>query len=120
MKLDPKKLEFYRDLLKQKVCSVCIDSDADGKCTISRTPDRACPIDMFLPEIVQAIESVQSNRMEDYVESFRTHVCSQCQEDETGRCRFRSDIDCAMDRYIQLIVEAIEEAPDREEAKPAP
>jgi len=67
-------------------------------------------IDAFMPQIVQAIQEVRSDKVGDYLASLRENVCADCHEDKEGICNVRHEIECALDRYFPLIIDAIEEA----------
>jgi hypothetical protein len=97
----------YHDAIMRRVCSVCLDQRADGTCGLA---NRTCAIEEHLPLILNAVLSVRSDRMDDYVDAIKTHVCAQCgTEDACGRCRLRDRGECALDTYLYLVVEAIEE-----------
>ena len=47
--------------------------------------------------------------MEIYIRELRLITCAECgYQTVTGNCRLREDVDCALDRYFPLIIEAIE------------
>ncbi|MBM2841002.1 MAG: hypothetical protein HW412_1530 [Bacteroidetes bacterium] len=53
--------------------------------------------------------------MEPYIEALRKNVCADClHQSPDGTCSFRSNVDCGLDRYFPLIVEAIEELHERQ------
>ncbi|MFQ5506486.1 MAG: hypothetical protein ACE5F1_17085 [Planctomycetota bacterium] len=111
-------LTWIRETLRRRVCSVCTDRNVDWSCGLP--PPRICPLDRHLPEIVDAVGRVVSDRIEDYVPAIRESVCSICDgQDEDGICRFREGNDCALDAYIVLIVEAIEGARRRKRERRA-
>jgi hypothetical protein len=48
--------------------------------------------------------------MEPYIEALRENVCAYCvHQSPDGRCSFRINLDCGLDRYFPLIVETIEQ-----------
>ncbi len=98
----------YLQAIRHRVCSRCIDTDEKGNCMLHF--DEICAVEEFLPEIVQSIQRVQSDRVEDYVVELRNHVCTQCKhQTESGACIVRNNLDCGLDRYFPLIIEAVEE-----------
>jgi len=98
----------YFQAIQQRVCSRCIDTDEKGNCMLHY--DEMCAVEEFLPEIVQAIQQVKSDKVEDYVVKLRDIVCTQCKhQEEDGTCVVRNNLDCGLDRYFPLIIEAIEE-----------
>jgi hypothetical protein len=59
--------------------------------------------------MVETVLSVKSDTMEPYIDALRKNVCAHCKhQSPDGTCMFRSNIDCGLDRYFPLIVEAIE------------
>ncbi len=105
-------MQKYLEAIRSKVCDVCIDGvfDAEGhfvKCGLPS--DRTCPVEFYLPELVDVIESVESPLMDDYVEVLRERICSHCQENEEGICALRIKAECPLDTYFMLVAEAIEE-----------
>jgi RNA polymerase subunit RPABC4/transcription elongation factor Spt4 len=100
-------MDAYWEAIRQKVCAKCIDGDRKGNCLLGG--DRECSLITYFPEMVEIILSVKSNYLEDYVSALRSGVCSQCKySTPDGRCRFRESVDCGLDRYFPLIVEAVE------------
>jgi hypothetical protein len=73
-----------------------------------------CALFRLFPQVVQAIQSVQSNDIHQYIEAIRRNVCSVCQEQaQDGTCETRQQVQCALDAYLLLVVDAIEEATGR-------
>jgi len=69
-----------------------------------------CAIEEHLPAVVRAIAGTHSRRMEDYVDAIRAEVCCRCRhQDAAGQCELRGAGDCALESYLCLVVEAIEE-----------
>ncbi len=100
--------EIDLDAIRSRVCRGCIDSDGHGNCMISSAAD--CTITRFFPQIVSAVRSVSSPFMEPYEAELRKRVCSECvHQSRDGSCAVRNDVECALDRYFPLIVQAIEE-----------
>ncbi len=100
--------EQYLQAIRKRVCVRCIDTDGKGNCLLHK--DEICAVEEFLPEIVRSIQQVQSDKVEDYVVELRKFVCTECRhqtEDET--CIVRNNLDCGLDRYFPLIIEAVEE-----------
>lgn len=106
------KTETYHQALKEQVCGICLDRKEDGSCNLPT--GRTCAIELHLPLTIQAVQSVHSDRIADYANAIREMVCSQCpNQDETGRCQFRRDMDCALDNFAYLVVDAIDEVDSR-------
>jgi hypothetical protein len=61
-----------------------------------------------------AIQSTHSDDIRDYVRAIREKVCSICEEQAAdGSCEQRNQVRCALDAYLLLVVDAIEEATGR-------
>jgi hypothetical protein len=100
--------ERYLQAIREKVCTKCIDRTTAGICAASTY--EACAINRFLPEIIDIVLTAAGNNAGATVARLREKVCSVCQhQSPDGRCDLRDDVECALDRYFPLIVEAIQE-----------
>ncbi len=100
--------QLYWQAIQAKVCMKCIDGDGAGNCRLD--PGIECALQQYLPLIVEAVNRVQSDEMSDYVRELRAITCAECShQSRNGYCLLRKDVDCALDRYFPLVVEAIEE-----------
>ena len=100
--------EEYAEAIRQKVCAKCIDRGMYGQCGL--TTDQQCAVELHLPEIVRSVLSVKSDSLDRYLESLRTNVCGVCtHQTRDGSCMLRKQLDCGLDRYFPLIIEAIEQ-----------
>jgi hypothetical protein len=99
--------DTYKEAIRSRVCSVCLDQKDDGGCGLD---GRACALEAHLPALVEAVLAVESDRMADYEGAVRALVCSDCgRENEHGRCRLRDLGECALDTYLYLVVDAVEQ-----------
>ena len=99
----------YWKLIEEKVCSHCIDADRHGHCRLGG--EEECAVKRFFPGILGVIESVSSDSMEPYEAALRRSICTSCvHQSPEGVCSVRDEVECALDRYFPMIVEAIEEA----------
>jgi len=99
-------MDQYLKAIKEKVCTVCVDSDDTGKCLM--TDDELCAVEMNIDKIVTAINSIQSENYDDYYEALHNYVCISCKNENTdGSCNLRNDANCALDRYFPHIVDVI-------------
>jgi hypothetical protein len=99
-------------IVRDKICSVCSDRTAHGDCGLDQPS--ACALFRLFPEVAKAIQSVQSDNINDYVQAIRLGVCSVChQQTADGNCEERNQAQCALDAYPLLIVDAVEEATGR-------
>jgi len=99
-------------IVRDKICSVCSDRTEHGTCGLEEPS--ACALFRLFPEVAHAIQSVQSDDINDYVQAIRLGVCSICHEQMAdGSCETRKRVQCALDAYLLLIVDAVEEATGR-------
>jgi hypothetical protein len=97
----------YREAIRTKVCSFCLDHGPDG---CARPPHDPCALEAHLESIVPAILSVGRSRdIDDYQRAIRSRTCADCREDARGGCALRSLAECALEAYLLRIVEVIEE-----------
>ena len=96
-------------ILRNRVCGVCSDRTAEGTC--GREAPVTCALFRLFPEVARAVLSVQSDDITPYIEAIRRNVCSVCTDQSAdGSCETRQQVQCALDAYLVLVVEAIEEA----------
>lgn len=100
-------MNTYLEAIKDKVCTHCIDADGFGNCRISS--DKICTIESNYDRIVKSILATKSNRYEDYVAGLRENVCENCSYGASENCDDRNEIECPLDRYYPMIVDAIEQ-----------
>lgn len=102
--------EQYLEAVEKKVFRACID-EKDGAGNLRFNTEAQCIIKRFLPEIVEAVSSVNSDTIDPYFDEIRRKVCTQCEYlKPDGNCDVKERADCCLDRYLVLIVRAIEEA----------
>ena len=102
------ELEKYWHAVQNTVCKVCIDSDpyGNGICRVSEMS--MCGVKEYFPKIANIILSIKSDKMDDYILALRENICKECRETPAGVCELRNSVECALDRYFPLIVQAIE------------
>lgn len=107
--LSAAELEELDRRLKDLICPVCIERRIDGTCSLSAL--RQCPITMHLPGLVSVTESVHSNRMDAYIQAVREQICANCRAPlfPRGGCDARREGRCALDAYLLLIVQGIDD-----------
>ena len=104
-----KSLEELESIVRNRICSVCSDRTVEGEC--GRTEPQSCALFRLFPEVAQTIVSVSSDDIRDYVEALRKNVCSVCTgQYADGTCNHRTEVRCALDAYLILVIDAIEEA----------
>lgn len=96
------------EILRQRICSVCVDRNVDGICSLNQRHE--CALFDRFPSIVRSIFRVDSDKIDDYVTAIREDVCMDCiNQALDGSCKLREEVRCALDRYLLLIIGAIEE-----------
>lgn len=104
-----KSVEELESIVRNRICAVCTDRGVNGNCGLE-TPAE-CALFRLFPQVARAIQATSSNDIEDYIRAIREDVCSICHhQDAKGNCETRREVACALDAYLLLIVEAIEEA----------
>ena len=97
--------EVAREIVRDRVCSVCTDRGTRG-CALPET--RPCALDTRLPAILEAMASIRSGSRREYAAAIRRRVCSTCaHQDRAGACHLRSTAQCALDAYLILVIEAL-------------
>ena len=97
----------YRRRVFERICPRCIDGDGQGNCRLASGTE--CTISRFFPQVVDAVRSVYGRTMEPYEAALREKVCRGCAQSHDGECALRADVECALDRYFPLVVQAVEE-----------
>ena len=70
-----------------------------------------CALFRLFPQVARAIQSVKCDDIRPYIDAIRQNVCSVCQDQEhDGTCETRRQVQCSLDAYLLLVVDAIEEA----------
>jgi hypothetical protein len=81
----------------------------DGQCGLEEPS--SCALFRLFPQVAQAIQSVKSEDIQQYIDAIRRNVCSVCSDQaRDGSCETRQQVQCALDAYLLLVVDAIEEA----------
>lgn len=107
--LTTQELQELKQRLDQVICPVCTEVRPDGTCGLSELEQ--CPIWIHLPRLVEIVTSFQSDRMDGYVQKVREEICTNCRSAlfPRGECDFRQEGHCALDAFLLVIVETIED-----------
>jgi hypothetical protein len=96
-------------LVRTRICALCTERTVNGDCGLDEPA--SCALFHLFPQVAQAIDSVHSEDINDYVAAIRRNVCSVCNEQALdGSCEMRQQVRCALDAYLLLVVDAIEDA----------
>jgi len=68
---------------------------------------KMCGVEMHLPDLVDSIPQVRSNRIESYLNQNREEICEKCELLHSGICP------CPMDYLAVLVVQAVETVDER-------
>ena len=91
------------------MCHVCSERTPSGECELEEPS--SCSLFQLFPLVAKAIQSVTSDDIQPYIDAIRGSVCSACVDQQTdGSCATRQQVRCALDAYLLLVVDAIEEA----------
>ena len=106
--MHPASETLYRDAVRAKICTFCVERDVHGDC--ARGAEEPCALESHIEMVVETILDVgTSARVDDYVKALRTRLCPLCSQDGDGFCELRENVSCALDSYLLRIVEVIEE-----------
>jgi len=105
--MDPMNLEAYEKAVLDRICAVCIDRRDDGTCGLD--PKLVCAVREHLPTLLSMLRGVSFDDIGSYVERVRRNICTICEQGGAEECDVRERVDCTLDRYLHLVIEAIEE-----------
>jgi hypothetical protein len=104
-----RSLAELETIVRNRICNVCTDRAADGNCGLEQPS--SCALFRLFPQVAHAIQSVRSDDIQHYIDAIRRNVCSICiDQSGDGSCETRQHVACALDAYLLLVVDAIEEA----------
>ncbi len=101
-------LRTLEEALRRRVCGICVDRNLDGSCALDARHE--CVLFERLPQVARSISLVDSDKMEDYISAIRENICGECPHERLdGSCDKREEVRCALDRYLPLVVDVIQE-----------
>ncbi len=101
------KVEF-EEAVKRHVCGKCMDMGADGVCH-TKDPN-GCALLRYLPQLVILAQRLNDPKIESYNKAVRENICMSCRSQKKNDvCELRDTLNCGLDRYLPLVLEAIEE-----------
>ena len=104
-----RSLVELESIVRNRICSVCTERTVDGQCGLEEPS--SCALFRLFPQVAQAIQSVKSDDIQQYIDAIRGNVCAVCADQaRDGSCETRQEVRCALDAYLLLVVDAIEEA----------
>lgn len=95
--------------LKERICPICVERGPRSTCNLWELAE--CPITLHLPRLVEVVRSIHSGQMEDYLQKVRQEICTTCESalSPLGHCDVRNSGHCALDAYLLLIVQIIDD-----------
>jgi hypothetical protein len=104
-----RSLAELESILRNRICKVCTARTVSGDCGLEEPS--SCALFRLLPQVANAIQTTDSDDIHQYIEAIRGQVCSVCHDQASnGSCETRQQVQCALDAYLLLVVDAIEEA----------
>src|ERR1035441_2417478 len=104
-----RSLVELESIVRDRICKVCTERTVDGQCGLEEPSN--CALFRLFPQVAVAIQSVNSDDIQQYIEAIRRNVCAVCADQAgDGSCETRQQVQCALDAYLLLVVDAIEEA----------
>ena len=102
----------YEQAVLNRLKSACVDRVEDSECR--HDPGLECAVRAHMPKVIAAVQGVHADHLDEYIERIRKEVCTSCRfVNEDGTCDVRQRVDCCLDRYLALVVEAVEETARR-------
>jgi hypothetical protein len=110
--MNPVDFRPYREALRARICSYCVDKTADGRC--GRDADDLCPLLAHVDLVVGAVLEVgETAYTRPYLEALVKHVCPSCRQGPGASCALRETGRCNLDAYLVPVVEVVEEVARR-------
>lgn len=104
-----RSLAEVESIVRKRICNVCTDRTVEGQCGLEEP--NACALFRLFPQVAHAIQSVRSDDIQPYLDAIRRDVCAVCSDRANDdSCETRQQVRCALDAYLLLVVDAIEEA----------
>ena len=114
-----RSLAELESIVRSSVCAVCSDRTASGACSLEKPS--GCALFSLFPRVANAVLSVKSGDVNDHVAAIRRGVCRYCGgEAPDGSCEARQQVRCALDAYLLVVVDAIEEATGKLSGRSSP
>ena len=102
----------YMAEIRQQVCTHCIERAPEGPPCAPH--GKRCGIELHLPELVDVVHGVRSERIDPFIDNFHDEICTTCSNKPTNQCP------CPLDYLLNLAVQAIETVDQRRATRQAP
>jgi hypothetical protein len=99
----------YLNEIRKQVCACCVERPPGGPPCAPL--GKQCGIELHLPQLIDAIQKVQSPLIEPYLDKNRQQICQKCVFLHSSICP------CPMDSLAVLLVQAVETVDQRRERR---
>ena len=90
-----RSLVELESIVRNRICNVCTERTVEGQCGLEEPS--SCALFRLLPQVAQAIQSVKSDDIQEYLDAIRANVCSVCVDRAAdGSCETRQEVRCAV------------------------
>lgn len=96
----------YLLAIRRRVCRQCNHVMEDGICGLA---DSVCPVEQGMHAIVGIVHHVRDESIYDHLVDIRRVICDTCRHRHAGQCRLHTTGECPLERYLMIVVEAIED-----------
>jgi hypothetical protein len=112
------KLERFSKAIHSRVCHNCDKLGEDQSCGLVES---ICPIETNIRDILQIAGYVQGDRGQPYIRELRSTACAACEQwADPSRCPADAAARCAVNRYLDLVFEAIDDVQEKVKVESSP
>ena len=99
-------LPVLKETLRARVCSICINGNADGTCGVYARHD--CALFENIPRMAETVSRISGAGMTEYTTALQESICDQCfHQHLDGSCELRDQDRCALFRYLGEVIETM-------------
>lgn len=91
--------------IRISVCRRCIDGDNSGACRLPE--EEFCPLESYFPAVADVILGELGKPAVDIRRHLHRRVCAQCSMGSEKSCPKRDTLECALERYMPLVIEKV-------------
>ena len=108
----------FSQAIHARVCHNCRSIRQDLACGLVGS---VCPIETNIRDILQIAGYARGDRGQAYMRELRSTACAACEQwADQARCPADAAARCAVNRYLELVFEAIDDVQKWAPVKPAP
>src|SRR5260370_17301230 len=91
-------------IVRNRICGVCTERTNEGQCGLENPS--SCALFRLFPQVAQAIQSVSSSDIQQYIDAIRRNVCSVCEEQaQYGSCEAHRPVQCSLSPSLLLVLD---------------